>query len=280
MAEQQVPARIEPQADNTQQTNGTDWTASLEPDLRGLVTTKGWKHPGEAIKSYAHLERLVGVDKIPIPGKDAKPEDWDVVYSRLGRPESPDKYDLGDFKPPEGLEWSEDSQKAMLAEMHASGLSTGQAKRLIARYAEDAKARADSFRQKVAEHAQQSEAALRKAWGTAFEHNMDVANRAFKLAAGPHLEALNALRIADGTFIANNPLMVQAFANLGKMMEEHKMIGDGQRSPVMDPESAKAEIARMHGDPQQMKVLNDKSHPEYAQAVAKRDRLYQMAYPE
>ena len=40
------------------------WTADLG-EHAGLVAAKGWKSPADVVKSYAHLERLVGNDRIP-----------------------------------------------------------------------------------------------------------------------------------------------------------------------------------------------------------------------
>ena len=45
------------------------------------------------VKSYLHSQKLVGADKIPIPNKYATDEDWNAVYTKLGKPESPDGYE-------------------------------------------------------------------------------------------------------------------------------------------------------------------------------------------
>jgi hypothetical protein len=37
---------------------------------------------------------MIGSDKIPVPNKYATDEDWQAVYSKLGRPESPDAYEF------------------------------------------------------------------------------------------------------------------------------------------------------------------------------------------
>lgn len=258
----------------------TDWTAALDPDLRGLVQTKGWKGPADAIKSYTNLEKTLGADKIPIPGKDAKPEDWDTVYNKLGRPESADKYDLGDFKPPEGLPWSADVQSAMLKEMHAAGLSNKQARHILAKYAEMQGAQWTEINGKLAQSVEAATVALKKEWGSAYDAKVDVANRAFKFAAGDQLEAFRQIKLADGTYLGDNPIVVRAFAKLGEAMGEDTLKGQGGRRMSLTPEEAKAEIARMEGDKETAAKMADKNHPEYAALNAKRNALYNAAYPE
>ena len=48
---------------------------------------------------------------------------------------------------------------------------------------------------------------------------------------------------------------------------------------ILTPESAEAELVKLHGDSRSFNVLNDKSHPEYQALVARRDALARAAYP-
>ena len=57
-----------------------------EKALQNFQDMKGF------VKSYLHSQKLVGADKIPVPNKHATDEDWNEVYTRLGKPESPDGY--------------------------------------------------------------------------------------------------------------------------------------------------------------------------------------------
>ena len=44
------------------------------------------------VKSYLSAQRLVGANKVAIPNKMATDEDWEEVYSKLGRPAKPEDY--------------------------------------------------------------------------------------------------------------------------------------------------------------------------------------------
>lgn len=259
----------------------SDWTGTLAPELKTLAAHKGWRGPEDALRSYAHLERAFGADKVALPGKDAKPEEWDALYTRLGRPAAPEQYDLADVARPESMPWNAEGERAMLREMHAAGLSNRQARHLLSKYAEMQGGAWNAATSHGARRVEEAQAALRRDWGAAYDEKSDMANRAFRLAFGDGLEEARQLRLADGSFLGDHPALVRAFARLGESLTEHPMAGaKGGRHLTATPEEARAEIARMHGEPATMRALTDRAHPEYAVMVAKRDRLYRLAYPE
>lgn len=261
--------------------NAATWTGTLAPELKALAAHKGWRGPEDALRSYAHLERAFGADKVALPGKDAKPEDWDALYTRLGRPPEPEQYDMADVARPEGMPWNAEGERAMLREMHTAGLSNRQARHLLSKYAEMQGGAWSAAASQGAHWVEEARAALRRDWGAAYDAKSDLANRAFRLAFGDGLDEARQLRLADGSFLGDHPSLVRAFARLGESLAEHSMAGaKGGAHPGATPEEARAEIARMHGEPATMRALTDRAHPEYAAMVAKRDRLYRLAYPE
>ncbi|MCX7354764.1 MAG: hypothetical protein NTY59_08050 [Alphaproteobacteria bacterium] len=274
---------VEPLAETTAPTAETavHWTGTLAPELKALAAHKGWRGPEDALRSYAHLERAFGADKVALPGKDAKPEDWDALYTRLGRPTAPEQYDLADVARPDGMPWNAEGERAMLREMHAAGLSNRQARHLLSKYAEMQGGAWSTAASHGARRVEDAQTALRRDWGAAFDAKSDLANRAFRLAFGDGLDEARQLRLADSSFLGDHPSLVRAFARLGESLAEHPMAGaKGGAHLSATPEEARAEIARMHGEPATMRALTDRAHPEYAVMVAKRDRLYRLAYPE
>ena len=67
---------------------------TLPEDIRAEPSLKNFSDIGGLAKSYVHAQRLIGSDKVPIPGKSATEEDWDMVYSRLGRPTDVNGYEI------------------------------------------------------------------------------------------------------------------------------------------------------------------------------------------
>lgn len=254
----------------------------LSAEAQHLAKTKGWKSPNDIVTSYANLEKLVGADKVALPGKDAKPEEFAAIYDKLGRPETPDKYDLGDFKVPEGLPWDIEGQKAMIAGMHARGLNSQQVQGQLKDYAAWA-GQIQKSRDDAAEKAPKlTTAALQKEWGADFAANMDAANVAAKEFLGDDLEAVRHLRLEDGTLLGDNLLYLRGFANVGKLMSEPtNLAGLGSTSGFRGtPAAAKGELETLKSDQNFQKALTDAAHPEHEAAVQRQTRLYAAAYPE
>ena len=90
-ATEQNPALSGDPLNNTPETN-TDWKAGLSDELRADKSLENIKDISSLAKSYIHAQKLVGADKIPVPNKHATEQDWDAVYKRLGRPDTPDGY--------------------------------------------------------------------------------------------------------------------------------------------------------------------------------------------
>jgi len=77
-----------------------DWVNLVPEELRGEGSLKAIPDFGTMAKNYVNAQKMVGADKIVIPGKNAKPEDWDAVFNKLGRPEKPEAYAIA---PPETM---------------------------------------------------------------------------------------------------------------------------------------------------------------------------------
>ena len=260
------------------------WATGLAPEHKSLVEAKGWKSPADALTSYAELERTLGANKLAVPDKDAGPEDWDKVYSALGRPEAADKYDLGDFKPPEGLPWNPEVQTAMLGVMHQAGLNSRQAQTLIAGYAETQAKAWQAFNAGQAQALETAQGELRSEWGGKFDEKIELANRVAKHAFGEQLEAARQLQLNDGSFLLDNPLIARAFAAIGEAFAEDGALPKGDAGglfPASTAEGAKAEIARIraaaHGDPKH--PYHDQRHPEHRALHRRMQELYAVAHP-
>lgn len=258
----------------------TSWSSTLAPEAQQLVKTKGWKDVGAAIASYAELEKLVGVDKVALPGKDAKPEEFAAIYDKLGRPESPDKYDLGDFKVPQ--QWDQDAVKAMLAGMHADGLNSRQVQGQMKRYGEFISGVERALAENGEKVAAASEKALKTEWGADFRANMDLANIAAQQFLGDDLDTVRNLKLADGSLLGDNAAYVRAFARVGQAIAEpSSLAGLGSMTGFAGtPASAKAELEKLNSDEKFQAALRDAAHPEHDAAVRRRTRLYAAAFPE
>lgn len=261
---------------------GNGWGDGLDASMQQLVQTKGWKSPAEVLKGYAELEGFAG-RAVAIPGDDAKPEDVDKFYNKLGRPEAPEKYDFSNFKVPDGLPWNPKVQDGMRGVLHKAGVSQKSAAVLMDGYAalqnEEWKAREAN----AADFATKGKAALEKDWGNDFQANLDLANRAVKEVFGNDLEDAKGIQLADGTYLLDHPNLAKVFKRLGSAIsEDGDLVGargdgvSGANGPINTPQQAEAEIARIRGDaakdPEHPYV--NRKHPEYQKMQAHMTRLY------
>jgi hypothetical protein len=251
-----------------------DWIAGLDGELASLAKLKGWKAPADALKSYRHLERLVGADKIALPGEGAGPEAWAQVWDRLGRPKAPEEYA---FQPQTGLAYDSQTADWFRKQAHALGLTAAQATGLHDSYLQrlGAASPPPSGAAKT-EQEPDVEAELRQAWGRRYQPNMSAAKRAFAAFLDGEGE-FNDLADALGEV----PLM-RFLARIGAAIGEDSitardpMAGFGLRSR----EEALGEIQRLQNEivanPRHPYV--SKMHPEHDSAVKRMEALFQAAY--
>jgi len=272
-----APNAVDGQGANQVANQGTgdapqDWSASFSDDMRGMIQTKGWKSPADAINSYVNLERLLGADKagrgVVLPKDDAPKEDWDQFYTKLGRPESPDKYNI---KAPDGN--TSEFGQAAAARFHELGITAKQAEGLTEWWNEYAGSHAQNsdaeFEQKSAIDVQD----LRKAWGDKFDANAELARRARREAGLSEDEGV-AIEKALGLKKA-----AEVFAFLGKQFAESPIKGgEGERASSFGatPADAKARIAALKNDTNwTAKYLNGD-----IDARQEFERLHRIAFPE
>lgn len=112
--------------DNQQQQSG-DLFADLDADTREWLAKREIKDPLAAAKLAHEQSKLLG-NAVRVPGKDAKPEEVEAFYEKLGRPKTADEYD---FKPPENLPedlpYDGERAKSFAGLAHKIGLTKAQA---------------------------------------------------------------------------------------------------------------------------------------------------------
>ena len=175
------------------------------------------------VKSYLHAQKLVGMDKIPVPNKYATDEDWKEVFKKLGAPETPDQYKYS-FK--EG-EIDPQSLKGFNEAAHKLGLLPKQAEGLIKFY-NDLNQNAVQTEQAQANTARtEAEITLKKEFGPEFNKRLDQAKRLAHSTLGQ--EFLNNTILKDGSRLGDNVALVKAFSQLADKLSEDEIVqGEGQ----------------------------------------------------
>ena len=215
-------------------------------------------------KSYVELQTTLGADKVALPGKDAKPEEMDAFYNRLGRPDTVDGYELNDWQPPEGVPWDMDMTNEMIGKLHARGLTKAQAQGVLADQAELADARWKGHGEEVVKAREQTVADLKTKYGAAFAPKMEAGKKAALaivekagLGKNPFEQAM-----PDGRLVGDLPGMVEVMIAFGEATGEDGSPGPGART-TRTPDEAQKELNEMIGDKSKLAILTDAMHPEH-----------------
>jgi len=222
-------------------------------------------------KSYAHLERQLGnSNKVAIPNENSPQEDWDAYYTGLGRPATPEGYELvrPDTVPEE--QWSDEEAKDYSVKAHELGLTKKQTSELAAWQAERVGKGFEANAAEVAKMQQETVTNLKNEWGGDYDANLAAAKRGAMSAGGQEL--------VDHPLAANDPVVIRALAKIGGMLKE-----DG--SSAIRSEGSSLNVGSL--DEQIAKIRNDASHPYHHaghpghdKAVQTMDGLYQRRNPE
>ena len=252
--------------------NQNDWTAHIPQEY---AAEKFWeplkgKGFGDVLKTYAEAQKFIG-GSIRLPGEKDAPQDREKklndVYAKLGRPESPEKYDL---KLPEvgGVKWDDNAVGMFKQTAHKLGLNSAQLNGLLTMYGEHLKTglpNIEALNQKGAQ-------ALQEHWGVNAKRNAVMAENGFKQLALAELGAEGSERLLDAinaSGFGSNPDFVRVVARIVSETGEDKYV-DGVDNHRTD-EQTDDEIRTLMGSKEYM----DDRLPGHQAAVDKVRRLFE-----
>lgn len=237
---------------------------SLPEDLRAEPSLRNFTDPVSLAKSYVHAQRMIGADKIPLPGKSATDDEWRQVYKRLGAPDNPKGYD---FKvSPDAMRDTEiEAFRAAAFEAGLNGKQAGRIAQFLEGTVTQSRAAMEEGLQAVRQEGEQE---LRREWGQAFDQQVQLAHKAAVTFLGS-TDLLDTVELADGRLLGDHPAIVKMFANLAKEIGEDNLLGDASEM-VMTPAEAQNKISEITG---QGTPYWDKFHPEHRAYVEEALRL-------
>ncbi len=256
-----------------------DWKSlNLDPAAQNVIEAHQWKGPADLLGSYTNLQKAMGIrsgdpNRVLILPKDGDaPEAWNDVFTKLGRPATPDEY---------GLPVPEGQPKEFAAEVskwfHELGIPKGAAVKLAERWnAKTTEAMTAAQAQATTEQTAQIEA-LKNEWGTSYNQNAQLVDKAAE-AFGMGQKELTALKSAMGP--GNAMKFLHAIGS--KLGVEGKFIeGAGAGGTLsLSPAQAQAELSRLKSDKTFIDMWNSKTDLKSRQeARQKMYQLQQLAYP-
>ena len=278
MAEEQQVAEAPVE---TGQAPSEDWKASLPEDIRDNQLIHNANSIESLAKTAIHAQSMIGADKIAVPGRWANDDDWNNVYTKLGKPEDAQGYKV-ELK--EGTEVDKDMESWYRGLAHKAGLNDRQANTIFQEYmakeAELKAANAPPSPEDVEIIKGEAEIALKKEWGKAFDTKMNEAKGVLTEFAPKDFDQL---LTKDGVPLGNDPVFIKTLANIGNYINsklgEDKMVGSKQQ-PQYTPADAEKEIAALRGDPRDGGPYWDKKHPDHMRTVQQVQELMEYMHPE
>jgi len=243
------------------------WRAGLEEDLSELVQQKGWRSAKDVLTSYRSLEKMLGGDRLALPGKDAGPEAWAPVWEKLGRPADATGYALS---APDGADYDGPTAEWFRDVAFELGLTQIQAQRLH-----------DSFLERFGDAAasqapQEDEPDLKALWGRQYDRNMAAARRAYGNFVG---DEARFNEIADGM---GTEALLDLLAKVGRATGEDSMTGraEARTGGPRSAAEAMSEIGRLQAAAKAdaKHPYTNKTHPDHAATVKRMEDLFALAY--
>jgi hypothetical protein len=193
----------------SEEDTGEHW-AGEDKDLQSFAETKGFKDGATALTAYRELEKLQG-KMVTLPGEDATDDDWDKFTGKL-RPRNVGAYaDQAPEGLPEGT-YDEGIAAVMKQAAHDAGIPPKLFSKLWGKYWETVGGQLADLDTKAAQMRTDDEKTQREAWGTEFDKNLMVAERA--------MEKTGAKELLMSFGIDTHPVMRNVFHQLGLTLEE------------------------------------------------------------
>lgn len=263
----------------------------LPPELQSNEGIKRFEKDGKFdfpgfAKSYSEAQSLIGryqTTNLTVPGKDAKPEDWNPIYQKLGWPEKHDDYKIPEVEGRPYTEQDKAFQAQTVPELHKLRLTQEQVTGVVTLF--------NGLQTKAIETVTAAlatgTAALKKDWGGDYDKNLDTANRGLREIAAlakVDVEELKHMRFADGSYAGDHPAFVRMFNVVGAKLLESGFNGNspgagggagGGGDPFASPATAKAELDRLYTElgTNAQHPYNNKKDPSHKQW---RDRVMRL----
>jgi hypothetical protein len=251
-----------------------DWSKDIPKGSEKVFDSFKGKPLSEVLKSHVEAQSVIG-GSIRLPSEKDTPEvkaaKLKDIRTKLGVPESSDKYDLKLPDIHESFKWDENRLKDTKAKMHEAGLTTEQANAVLGLFANELK----SFYPDHSKVAHENKAKLVEEYGSelAYERNIAYATKSIREFGGD--EFVNYL---ETTGLGNHPAMVKFAAKIGRELAEHG---------GMEPASGELAIGKVEAEKKINAIMNDKTHPYFnktkaghEEAVEEMQRYYQIAAGE
>lgn len=251
------------------------WNTLPDEVARNHIAAKQYANPAELALANYNLTRLQTGDPqvMALPGKDAPPEAWNDVWTKLGRPATADAYEL---KFGEGVKTDDGMVKFGKELFYEMGLSPDRAQKAADKWNGFVAAQEAAMLEQARTDNQKELDALSSKWGADLDKNKAAGQRVVQ-ALGLSNEFIE--RLEDQ--IGSAPV-VELLAMIGRKTDEGGFVNNGgQADPnnpaTLTPQQATARITELQSDAEFQKKYTDRNHPGHKDALQLMERLFSRA---
>jgi hypothetical protein len=279
MSQEQITQETVPVAETTQPTTeapkeqisstteqptvAKSWKEAISEEFRNDPNISKFTEIDALAKSYINATRMIGQDKVAVPNENSTDDQWNEVYTKLGRPESADKYKL-DINS-EVAPIDEGAIKQFAENAHQLGLNNKQAQGILEYYKSIMEGSAQQSKIDTETAQAQAEQQLRQEWGKTFDENVKKAGSVAKANLG--VDVLD-MQLKDGTRLGDHPEVIKGFAKIADMMSEDKIVSTESEN-VDQGKDIEQEIS---------KIMNDRTGPYWNKGHPEHDKIVQQVY--
>lgn len=206
--------------DNGSSGDNANWVAGLQAEEnRALVEAKKWGNPDDALKSYRELETHASKG-LHMPGENATADEWKAFYGKLGRPETPDKYELklNTELVPQDFPYDENSAIEFRNWAHEAGLNPKQAQQLHDKFISHQAGQFGQSREAMAKAEGDTHREIVRTWGdpdtNGYRENLEYASRAISQLGLKESMVKGGILSKDGSIL--DAKIAFAMAKVGK----------------------------------------------------------------
>jgi hypothetical protein len=253
------------------------WEGFTDKTLAAERSVTRYQTPEEMARGYVNLEKRFGIPedrRIDLPEDMASDEAMRPVWSKLGLPDKPEGYNL---KLGDGANEADNALLGKYVEQaHKAGLPTPQARAMLEWWVQMNADQQKASGEALAQRKTDGEAALKTAFGTAYDDRM----REAKNLLGRYDPEGKTGLTADT--LTTFPAWTQMLIRMSDRMQEPGGMEHGETEQAdrpLTPGQATAKLNEFNLDEAKQEALFNPGHPAHKGVVAERNKLLEAAHP-
>lgn len=237
-----------------------NWKDSLPEDLRNEPCLDNVKNFATLTKSYVSSQKMIGKNKIALPGENATQEELDAFYSALGRPAKAEEYKHDNVKLPPGIVLDDAAVAEFRNFAFQHGISQETFEQALAFDVERVRKRQEEA---INAHNQEYTATMTKLQQ---QYGDNLPARIAQVDKALSTFGIKDIFIEKG--LTNNYQIFEALANIGARISESRLAAGDVPQNFTTPQQ---QIDEIYGDPNS--PIYQMDHPKHDATVARVKQL-------